>query len=162
MIQTFWLVFPFCTCFSCLSLTSCICLFCLNYWLYIYILEPLAFMHIRLWTRLYLDMYVYFSFCTWHTYTLKDSSFDDFLVFHVLRNFIIELNWLFSWLCVSHNTCTLTLFDVFSWFCFHEYNLFYIVFECLVIMWSTCFFYEIYFCLIPCLKDFVLVYKFFI
>ena len=89
--------------------------------------------------------------CTWHTYTLKKSSFDDF---HVLRN--IELYCLISWLCVSHYTCTLTLFDGFSWFCFHEYDMCLVDFECLVPC-DLHVFHEKYFCFIPYLKYFVLV-----
>ena len=47
-----WLVFLILDMFlwSCV-LTSCICLSCPNYWLYMYILEPRAFMHILLWTH---------------------------------------------------------------------------------------------------------------
>ena len=48
--------------FMYLCLTSCICPSYTNYWLYMSILfEPRAFMHIPLWTRYVLDMYVYFS-----------------------------------------------------------------------------------------------------
>ena len=40
----------------------------------------------------------------------------------------MSFNCLFSWLCLSHKTCTLTLLDIFSWFC--EYYMCYIDFEC--------------------------------
>ena len=41
-----------------------------------------------LWTQLCLEICMYTLVCTRHTYTLKDSSFDDF---HVLRNFLLSL-----------------------------------------------------------------------
>ena len=85
-------------------------------------------------------------------------SVNCLVIFMFLRNFIIELNCLSSWLCLSHKTCTLTLFEIFSWFCFHEYNLCYIDFEC----WWSCdlhVFHGIHSYFIPCSKDFVLVFK---
>ena len=73
-------------------------------------------MHIHLWTRLYLDMYVYS--CLYKTY-IKLEGFLDLMIFIFLRNFVFELNCLFPWLCISHYTCTLTSFlfthDLFSW-----------------------------------------------
>ena len=47
--------------FMCLCLTSCICPFYPNYCYTYTSFEPRAFMHISLWTRCVLDMYVYFS-----------------------------------------------------------------------------------------------------
>ena len=35
-----------------------------------------------------------------------------------------------QWLYFSHNSCTLTLLDVFSWLYFHEYYMCFIDFEC--------------------------------
>ena len=117
---------------------------------------------------------MYTLVCTWHTYALKFKSFgwiscllSDFtrmmnliflrwfqlMISHEFHVFNIELDCPFSCWYVSHNTCTLTLFDVFSWLSFHEYNLCHMDFECLsdhVIF----MFHEKYFCVIPCLKDF--------
>ena len=59
------------------------------------------------------------------------------------KEFHIELDCLFSWWC-SHNSYTLTLLKVFSWFCFHEYDMCLIVFECLMIVWLTCFSWNIF------------------
>ena len=62
-------------------LTSCICPSCINYWLYIYILEPRAFMHIICGLIMF-RICMYTLVCTWHTYALKfKSCFDDFHVF---------------------------------------------------------------------------------
>ena len=105
----------------------------------------------------YIWICMYTLVCAWHTYTLKIKSFWWFSCF---KEFLIELNCLFSWLCFSHKTCTLTLFEVFSWFCFHEsYMSFYLL---SVNCWVIFMFHGIYFCFIPYLKDSVLVYKLFI
>jgi len=82
---------------------------------------------------------MYTLVCTWHTYALKKSSFDDS---HVLRN--IELYCLVSCLCVSHNTCTLTSFKCFSWLCFHEYVWALWILSVLVTMWFTYFSWNIF------------------
>ena len=79
---------------------------------------------------------------------------------YVLRNFLLSLiayfhDYVFTLCLYTH------IINVFSWFCFHEYDICFIDFEC----WWSCdlhVFYGIYFCFIPYLKDFVLVYKFFI
>jgi len=78
--------------------------------------------------------------------------FDDF---HVLRN--IELNWIFSW-WISHFTYTLTLF-VYSCFVFMSHI--YASLNLSVGYHVSFMFHEKYFWCIPCLKDFVLVNKFF-
>ena len=89
---------------------------------------------------------MYTLICTKHTYALKIKLFWwklDFLVFHVLRNFILSLIVHFHD-NVFHINLTTHLIDVFSWFCFHEYNLCFIDFECLVIMWLTYFSWNIF------------------
>ena len=151
MIQTFWLVFLFYPCFSYLcfnfmymSILSKLCLFCPNCWLYIYILEPLAFMHILLWTRC-VWICMYSLVCTRHTYALKIKSFWWFSCF---KEFLFELNCLFSWLCFSPKTYTLTLFEVFSWFYFHESYMSFISFECQLlsdfhVLWNIILFYSL-------------------
>ena len=60
------------------------------------------------------------------------------------KEFYSELDCQFSWWYGSHNSYTLTLLNVFSWFCFHEYDMCLIVFECLMIMWLTCFSWNIF------------------
>ena len=67
---------------------------------------------------------------------------------------------IFSWSHVSHYTCALTLFIGFSWLCFHELDKCLNDLECLVPCGFHVF-HEKLFCFIPCLKDFVLVNKFF-
>ena len=98
---------------------------------------------------------MYTLVCTKHTYALKIKLFWWFLCFW--EGIHIELNCLFPWLCLSHNTCTLTSFlfthDLFSW----DYMCF-IDLWVLMIMWLTCF-HGIYSYFIPYLKDFVLVFK---
>ena len=76
------------------------------------------------------------------------------MVFVFLRN--IELNCQFSWLCVSHFTNTLTLL-VYSCFVFMSHI--YTSLNLSVGYHVNFMFHEKYFCFIPYLKDFVLVYK---
>ena len=112
------------------------------------ILSKLLAIHIHPWATclyaytfvdsLYLDMYVYGSLYMTYIYL------EGILVLMFLRNFVFELNCIVSWWYVSHNTCTLILLIIFSWFCFHEYDIAYIDFECLVIMWFTYFSWNIF------------------
>ena len=156
MIHTFWLVFHIFDTFF-MFMLNFMYMSILSKLLVIHILEPLACMHILLWTS-YVWICMYTLVCTKHTYTLKNSCFDDL---HVFKEFHIELICPFSWGCVSHNSYTLTLIKIFSWFYFHEYDMCLIDFEC----WWSCdlhVFHEINSCFIPYLKDFVLVYKSFI
>ena len=117
-------------------LTSCICPLCPNYRLYIYILEPCAFMHTLLWTLYVWDMYVYFSLymtyiCleVWIIVMIFMFDYDSHVLWwfqliswciyvSYLDDFHFELNYQFSWWYVFHNTCTLNLLDVFPWFNF--------------------------------------------
>jgi len=120
--------------------------------------------HLPFMQNLFID-----SNCVWicmYTFSFDKSYIylEGFLVLMIfiflVRNFIFELNCLFSWLCLSHKTCTLTLLDIFSWFYFHEYYMCYIDFEC---HWLSDFHVSwISSCFIPYLKDFVLVYNFII
>jgi len=115
-------------------LTSCICLSSPNYWLYIYILEPRAFMHI-LCGLIMFRICMYALVCIWHTYALKYKlcfyeNF-DFSWFHVFKEFHMSLIEYFHDWYVSHNTCSLTLLfthDLFSW----DYDMGFMNFECLV------------------------------
>ena len=126
--------------FICFCLTSCICLSSPNYWLYIYILEPRAFMHI-LCGLIMFRICMYALVCIRHTYALKYKlcfyeNF-DFSWFHVFKEFHMSLIEYFHDWYVSHNTCSLTLLfthDLFSW----DYDMGFMDFECLVIMWFTC------------------------
>ena len=93
-----------------------------------------------LWTQLCLGICMYTSrfvkiyICLGVWFVVNEN-----LVFHIFifKGISIELNWTFSWWYVSHYTCSLTLL-VSSWLCFHEYDMGFMDFECLVIMWFTC------------------------
>ena len=86
------------------------------------------------------------------------SSFDDFHVF--FKEFHIEIDCLFPWLCLSQNLYThiiwCFLMILFSWVWYVLYN-FWVFGDHVIFM-----FHEKYFYFIPYLKDFVLVFKFFI
>jgi len=102
--------------------------------------------------------------CVWicmYTFSFDKSYIylEGFLVLMIfmflVRNFIFELNCLFS--CLSHNTCTLTslLFShdiIFMSLIFALYSL--SVDDCVIFKFSWIYSY-----FIPYLKDFVLVFK---
>ena len=99
---------------------------------------------------------MYTLVCTWHTYALKKSSFDDFHVF--------EEYW--AWMSIFMIMCfTLYLYThfiwwflmiLFSWVWYVPYG-FWVFSDHVIYIVS----WKKYFCFIPCLKDFVLVNKFF-
>ena len=74
-------------------------------------------------------------------------SFDDFHVF-LFKGIQYWAYCLFSWLCPSHKTCALTLFEVFSWLCFHESYMSFISFDCQLlsdfhVSWNIILFYSL-------------------
>ena len=116
--------------------------------MYMSILSKLLFIHIHPLSHvpscIYICGLVMFWICmytlvyTWHTYALKKSSFDDF---HVLRN--IELDCLFSWLCVSHELVHSLLLNVSHDCVFMSMIWALWTLSVLVIMWFTCFSWNI-------------------
>ena len=128
--------------------------------LYMLILSKLLDIHVYLWVFAFHAKSLYRLNCVWICmyafsfdkiyiclgviiFLIKKLNFDDFHVFE--KEFHNELYCLFPWFydCMI---LTLTLFDVFSWLCFHEYDMYFIDFEC----WWSCdlhVFHEIYFAL---------------
>ena len=137
------------------------------YFVYMSILSKLIAIHIHPWATclhayafadsLCFNMYVYFSLYTTYIYLWRILVFDGF---HVLRNFLLSLLPIFMTMSFTQNLYTHIIwgFLMILFFMSPIWALYLLSVNC----WVIFMFHETYFCFISFLKDFVLVYKFFI